>query len=54
MKKAAILLAIFGATFFSACDKQEKATGESKQTVTTPSGDQAEVKTDTTVTTETE
>ncbi len=54
MKKAALLLAVLGSVFFSACDKQESETVESTTEAVTPSGDTVEVETEATVTTETE
>lgn len=55
MMKVALLLTVLGsAIFFGGCAKDEKAKTESTSEVTTPSGDQAEVKTETTTTTSTD
>ncbi len=54
MKKAALMLAVLGSIFFSACDKQESAEVDSTVETVTPSGETVEVTTDATVTTETE
>ncbi len=54
MKKAALMLAVFGSLFFSACDTQETAEVDSTTEAVTPGGETVEVTTDATVTTETE
>ncbi len=53
MKKVALLLAVFGSLFFSACDKQESETVESTTETVAPNGEAVEVEVDSTVTTET-
>jgi PBP1b-binding outer membrane lipoprotein LpoB len=55
MTKVALLLAVLGsAIFFAGCAKDEKAKTESTSEVTTPSGDTAEVKSETETTTSTD
>lgn len=53
MKKLALMLAVLGSVFFSACDKQESADVDSTVETVTPGGEVVEVETEVEVTTET-
>lgn len=53
MKKAALLCAVLGAIFFSACAKEESKTVETTEKVDTPAGE-AETNVEATVTTTTD